>query len=77
MGFQEFDQLELDIVYIATPWNWHVPMAVSAMKNGKHAAVEVPALYHVAGVLGPGRYFGGNAQALRDSGELLLWVVTR
>jgi predicted dehydrogenase len=41
--FKNLTQLELDIVYIATPWNWHVPMAVSAMKNGKHAAVEVPA----------------------------------
>ena len=36
-------QLDLDLVYIATPWNWHVPMAVGAMQNGKHAAVEVPA----------------------------------
>ena len=36
-------ELDLDIVYIATPWNWHVPMALAAMKNGKHAAVEVPA----------------------------------
>jgi len=34
---------ELDIVYIATPWEWHAPMAVEAMKNGKHAAIEVPA----------------------------------
>jgi hypothetical protein len=34
---------DLDIVYIATPWNWHVPMAVGAMRQGKHAAVEVPA----------------------------------
>ncbi len=34
---------DLDIVYIATPWEWHVPMAVEAMKNGKHAAIEVPA----------------------------------
>lgn len=41
--FKNLNQLELDIVYIATPWNWHVPMAVDAMKNGKHAAVEVPA----------------------------------
>ena len=41
--FKNLTQLELDIVYIATPWDWHVPMAVSAMKNGKHAAVEVPA----------------------------------
>ena len=34
---------DLDIVYIATPWNWHVPMAVDAMERGKHVAVEVPA----------------------------------
>ena len=41
--FKNLTQLDLDIVYIATPWNWHVPMAVDAMKNGKHAASEVPA----------------------------------
>ena len=41
--FKNLTQLDLDIVYIATPWNWHVPMALSVMKNGKHAAVEVPA----------------------------------
>ena len=41
--FENLTQLDLDIVYIATPWDWHVPMAVNAMKNGKHAAVEVPA----------------------------------
>jgi predicted dehydrogenase len=41
--FKNLNQLDLDIVYIATPWNWHVPMAVDAMKNGKHAASEVPA----------------------------------
>jgi hypothetical protein len=41
--FENLTKLDLDIVYIATPWNWHVPMALSAMKNGKHAAVEVPA----------------------------------
>lgn len=34
---------DLDLVYVATPWDWHVPMAVAAMKSGKHAAVEVPA----------------------------------
>ena len=34
---------DIDLVYIATPWDWHVRMAVSAMQNGKHAAVEVPA----------------------------------
>jgi predicted dehydrogenase len=41
--FKNLTQLELDVVYIATPWNWHVPMALNAMKNSKHAAVEVPA----------------------------------
>ncbi len=34
---------ELDLVYIATPWDWHTPMAVYAMENNKHAATEVPA----------------------------------
>jgi hypothetical protein len=41
--FKNLNQLDLDIVYIATPWNWHVPMALDTMKNGKHVAVEVPA----------------------------------
>ena len=41
--FKNLTQLDLDIVYIATPWNWHVPMALDVMKNGTHAAVEVPA----------------------------------
>jgi predicted dehydrogenase len=41
--FKNLTQLDLDIIYIATPWNWHVPMALSTMKDGKHAAVEVPA----------------------------------
>ncbi|MFY9234443.1 MAG: Gfo/Idh/MocA family oxidoreductase [Fimbriimonadaceae bacterium] len=34
---------DLDIVIIATPWEWHVPMCVAAMKAGKHAFTEVPA----------------------------------
>ena len=34
---------DIDLVYITTPWKWHTPMAVYAMKNGKHAASEVPA----------------------------------
>lgn len=37
------DRKDLDLIYIATPWDWHTPMAVYAMENGKHAAVEVPA----------------------------------
>lgn len=34
---------ELDLVYITTPWEFHTPMAVFAMENGKHAVSEVPA----------------------------------
>jgi predicted dehydrogenase len=34
---------DLDVVIIATPWLWHVPMAVAGMQKGRHVAVEVPA----------------------------------
>lgn len=34
---------DIDLVYIATPWAWHTPVAVYAMECGKHVALEVPA----------------------------------
>ncbi|MBD0352895.1 MAG: Gfo/Idh/MocA family oxidoreductase [Flavisolibacter sp.] len=34
---------DIDLIYIATPWNLHTPMAVYAMQHGKHVATEVPA----------------------------------
>jgi len=34
---------DIDLVLVATPWIWHTPMAVAAMKAGKNVAVEVPA----------------------------------
>lgn len=34
---------DIDLIYIATPWDLHTPMAVFAMEQGKHAASEVPA----------------------------------
>lgn len=34
---------DIDLVYICTPWQTHVPMALYAMEQGKHVAVEVPA----------------------------------
>lgn len=34
---------DLDLTVIATPWQWHTRMAVAAMKDGKHVAIEVPA----------------------------------
>jgi predicted dehydrogenase len=37
------DRKDLDIVFTATPWEWHTPVCVAAMNAGKHAATEVPA----------------------------------
>ena len=34
---------DLDAVLTATPWEWHTPVCVAAMKAGKYAATEVPA----------------------------------
>ncbi len=40
---------DLDLVFNSTPWEWHVPVCLAAMENGKHAATEVPAAYTVEG----------------------------
>lgn len=34
---------DIDLIYICTNWSNHTPMAVYAMEQGKHVAVEVPA----------------------------------
>jgi hypothetical protein len=34
---------DIDVVYVSTPWEWHVPMALKAMELGKHVFVEVSA----------------------------------
>jgi predicted dehydrogenase len=51
-GDHAFEQLvardDIDLVLIATPWLWHVPMALAAMKHGKHVGVEVPAAKTIA-----------------------------
>ncbi len=36
------DTEDLDLVYNATPWEWHVPISVKAMETGSHAATEIP-----------------------------------
>ncbi len=38
---------DIDLVYIATDWNHHVPVALYAMEHGKHAAIEVPSAMSV------------------------------
>lgn len=34
---------DIDLIYNATPWDLHVPIALYAMDHGKHVAIEVPA----------------------------------
>ena len=42
-GYEELCKREdIDLVYIATDWIHHFPVAKCAMENGKHTAVEVP-----------------------------------
>jgi len=46
-GPRDFERMcateDLDLVMTATPWEWHVPVCLAAMKHGKHAVTEVPA----------------------------------
>lgn len=35
-------ELDLDLVYICTPWEYHAEMCVESMKAGAHASCEVP-----------------------------------
>lgn len=37
------DRKDVDLIYIATPWDMHAPMALYAMEQGKHVTIEVPA----------------------------------
>ena len=34
---------DIDLVYVCTQWDLHTPIAVYAMEQGKHVALEVPA----------------------------------
>lgn len=34
---------DIDLIYTPTPWSLHAPIAIYAMKNGKHVATEVNA----------------------------------
>jgi len=45
-GEKGYEQLcernDIDLVYIATDWDHHFPVAEYALKHGKHVAIEVP-----------------------------------
>ena len=50
-GERSFEKLssrdDVDLIYIATPWEWHVPQILAALKEGKHVGTEVPAAYTI------------------------------
>ena len=46
-GYKALCESDLDLVYIATPWALHTPIALYAMEHGKHAAIEVPAAMYL------------------------------
>lgn len=50
-GDEDFKRMcqrgDIDLVFNATPWRWHVPVCLEAMATGKHVAVEVPMAYRV------------------------------
>ena len=50
-GERDFEKLcardDVDFVYTATPWPWHVPVAMSAMTHGKHVGTEVPVAFTI------------------------------
>lgn len=36
------DRNDIDLIYIATPWDLHAPIAIRSMKNDKHVYTELP-----------------------------------
>jgi predicted dehydrogenase len=50
-GPRDFERMcaeqDLDLVFTATPWEWHVPVLLAALRNEKHGASEVPIAYTV------------------------------
>lgn len=45
-GERDFERLvqrdDIDFVYTATPWDWHTPVMLAAMRAGKHCGTECP-----------------------------------
>ena len=45
-GDHAFEQLvqrdDIDFIHTATPWEWHVPVMLAALKAGKHVSSECP-----------------------------------
>ena len=45
-GERDYERLvardDIDFVYTATPWDWHTPVMLAALRAGKHCATECP-----------------------------------
>lgn len=45
-GPRDFERMcqrqDIDLVFTATPWEWHTPVMLAAMRSGKHTVTEVP-----------------------------------
>ena len=63
---------DVDLVYVATDWDHHFPVAKYALENGKNTAIEVPSRYEPRTVLGAYQPLREKPQALHDSRKLLL-----
>ena len=46
-GYKRLCQLDIDVVYNTTDWAHHAEVALCALRNGKHALTEVPAVTSV------------------------------
>ena len=46
-AYKALCESDIDVVYNATGWNMHVPIALYAMEHGKHVFVEVPSAFTV------------------------------
>jgi len=75
---------DLDLVIIATPWISHVPIAVFAMKQGKHVGVEVPAARTVEEcweLVGTSEQTGRHCMQLENCcygyNEMLVWNMVK
>jgi hypothetical protein len=75
-GDHDFENLvkrsDIDGVVIATPWEWHVPMALESMKQGKYTAVEVSATVTLKESWDLVNMFEKNRFTLHDFGKCLL-----
>ena len=48
-GYEELCQRDdIDLVYIATDWLHHFPVAMCALEHGKHVAIEVPSAMNLS-----------------------------